>query len=243
MNIINRRLSLTEFREYVKRFNFGTKRPDKIVIHHTWRPTKESWAGERTIQGLKNYYEGKGWPAGPHLFIAEDGIWLFSPMNKNGIHAGTLNPLSIGIEVVGDYDNEKWSGNTKKNTLGAIKALMEELGIGNTDLFFHRDASSKSCPGWAITKEWVIEELSKFRFRPAIPGVSRLHELVTELSAPPGTFQSTVDEPLILTIPEWAEPAVRFIKQHQLFTIRNENDVRDAVKFYRFYQLIQSNNE
>ena len=44
------------------------------MIHHTWKPTKETWAGQRSIDSLKKYYEKKGWPAGPHIFVAEDGI-------------------------------------------------------------------------------------------------------------------------------------------------------------------------
>lgn len=169
MEIINRRLTLNEFRNYIKSYDFGSQTPDKLVIHHTWKPTKATWSGQRSIDGLKAYYERKGWPAGPHLFVAEDGIWLFSPMSHNGIHAGRLNDKSIGIEVVGDYDNEKWSTKTKTHVLGVIKALMERLRISDQTVFFHRDASAKSCPGWAITKEWLFHELQQFRLGPRIP--------------------------------------------------------------------------
>jgi len=144
MEILNKRLSLHEFRDYLKTYDFGSVFPDKLVLHHTWRPTKASWAGEKTIAALKRHYEGKGWPAGPHLFVAEDGIWLFSPMNKDGIHAGRLNKNSIGIEIVGDYDTEVWSGSIKTNALGVIQMLLDRLGLGMNGLFFHRDASAKS---------------------------------------------------------------------------------------------------
>ncbi len=168
MNILNLCLTLPEFQNYVHDFNFGPKLPDKLVIHHTWRPTKVQWQGKRTMLGLKRFYEGKGWKAGPHLFVAEDGLWLFSPMNHDGVHAGKLNRLSIGIEVVGDYDRELWSGNTKNLALGGIKCLMSRLAIGGPNLFFHRDVSPKTCPGKAITKEWLFGELKKYRLRPRI---------------------------------------------------------------------------
>jgi N-acetylmuramoyl-L-alanine amidase CwlA len=221
MEILGRRLSLQEFEAYIREYDFGSLPANRIVLHHTWRPTKAGWQGERTILGLKKYYEQKGWSAGPHLFIAEDGIWLFSPMRSDGIHAGVLNHRSIGIEVVGDYDAEVWSGATKMNTLGAIKALMGQLSIPEKEIYFHRDVSSKSCPGKAITKEWVIGELRNIRTRPRIPT---------------GLPLDSAPSPLV---PDWAEEAVQFVLQHKLFAISTEQDVRDAVKFHRFYKLIK----
>lgn len=235
IHIINRCLTLHEFKDYVSVYDFGSRPAKKLVIHHTWRPTKERWAGVRSIQGLKTYYEGKGWPAGPHLFIAEDGIWLFSPMNQDGIHATSLNPGSIGIEVVGDYDQEVWSGRTKENALGSLKLLTSKLNLKETDIYFHRDVSSKTCPGTSITKEWLIAEVKQFRFLPQIP--KSVPSGILNISAP------VPDQPPpSLMIPMWAVEAVSWVKQHQLFEIKDEADVRDALKFYRFYQLTQNQN-
>lgn len=235
MEIVNRRLSISEFRRYVSDFDFGPKPPDKLVLHHTWRPTKSNWDGDRSIAGLKAYYERKKWPAGPHLFVAEDGIWLFSSMRRDGIHATSLNRLSIGIEVVGDYDNEVWSGETKSNALGAIKVLMDRLGISESRLFFHSDVAKKTCPGRAISREWLLGELDRYVLRPMIPKKASLREVAESLSAP------AIPKPGItyVPVPEWAMEAVKFVVNHQLFDIKNEEDIREAVKFYRFYQLIQ----
>ncbi len=236
ISIINRRLDLHEFRDYVATYDFGTEPANKLVIHHTWRPTKDGWGGARSIGGLKRYYEGKGWPAGPHLFIADDGIWLFSPMRKDGIHAGELNHRSIGIEVVGDYDEEKWTGKTKENVLGVIKVLMTQLGIDKQNIFFHRDVSPKSCPGHAITKDWLFAELDDFRILPRIPGVSRTMEGVASVSAPIPGLTSLDDE---VRIPIWAAEAVAWVHRNHLFEIHSDEDVRDAIKFHRFYKLIK----
>lgn len=164
MKILAKKLSLKEFEEYVNKKDFGVLPPTFLVLHHTWRPTKEQWQGATSISGLKSYYEGLGWSAGPHLFIAEDGIWLFTDMYDVGIHAGAGNGTlktgySIGIEVVGNYDGEVWSGETYSNTVGAIKVLQEKLKISDDKIKFHRDYSSKTCPGSAITKEWVFQQL------------------------------------------------------------------------------------
>lgn len=236
ISIINRRLDLQEFRDYVATYNFGAQPASKLVIHHTWRPTKDKWGGARSIQGLKRYYEGKGWPAGPHLFVADDGIWLFSPMSKDGIHAGELNHRSIGIEIVGDYDNEKWVGQTKENALGVIKMLMSQLGIDKSNIFFHRDVSSKSCPGHAITKEWLFGELDDFRILPSIPGRTAAMDGVASVSAPIPGITSLDDE---VMIPIWAAEAVAWVHRNHLFEIHSDEDVRDAVKFHRFYKLMK----
>jgi len=161
MYTINKCLQLDEFKEYVEKYTFTNLKPNKLVIHHTYIPTKKQWNGKHSIEGLKRYYERKGWRAGPHLFVAEDGIWLFSPMNKMGIHAGAGNWRSIGIEVVGNYDKVKWSGKTKENALGVINILLERLDLDKEQIRFHRDYSRKSCPGHAITKKWIYQELDK----------------------------------------------------------------------------------
>lgn len=236
ISIINRRLDLHEFRDYVATYDFGTEPANKLVIHHTWRPTKDGWGGARSIGGLKRYYEGKDWPAGPHLFIADDGIWLFSPMRKDGIHAGELNHRSIGIEVVGDYDEEKWTGKTKENTLGAIKVLMTQLGIDKQNIFFHRDVSPKSCPGHAITKDWLFAELDDFRILPRLPGTTSAMTGVASVSAPIPGITSLDDE---VRIPIWAAEAVAWVHRNHLFEIHSDEDVRDAIKFHRFYKLIK----
>lgn len=170
MNIVNKKLNIKEFESYVNSFNFSPLNPSRIVLHHTWKPTTQEWQGQRSINGLKSFYEGKGWPAGPHLFIGEDGIWLFSPMNIVGVHAGEGNTKSIGIEVVGDYDNQVWTGKTKDNVLAVLKILKNKLNIKDNGIYFHRNFSTKSCPGNSITKEWVLKELN------ADPGLEKAIE-------------------------------------------------------------------
>ncbi len=219
LEIINQRLTLSEFKSYIDAYYFGTNPANKLVIHHTWKPTLATWNGATTIQGLKRYYEGKGWPAGPHLFIANDEIWLFTPMRQNGIHAGTLNDRSIGIEVVGNYDQKVWSGSTKHTALGVIRLLQQRLAILNQGIYFHRDASSKTCPGNAITKPWLFAELANYNVQLGSSNQLGSQEVM---------------------IPIWATEAVAFVRQHGLFEITSKQDVRDAVKFHRFYQLIEN---
>ncbi len=234
MDIINKRLSLNEFRHYIKDYDFGPVSPNKLVIHHTYKPNQSTWSGERTMLGLKRHYEGKGWPAGPHLFIAEDGIWLFSPMQKDGVHARSLNRGSIGIEVVGDYTNQVWSGTTKANAFGAIKSLMVHLRLSDSDIYFHKESSPTSCPGNAITKEWLFAELDSIRLGPRIPRPTDTPSIPV-----PSPAYLDDEEMVLIEVPDWTREAVDFVATHKLFKIKEAEDVRDAVKFYRFYKLIR----
>lgn len=184
MEILRKKLTRAEFAEYMKTKTFGSVKPNEIVIHHTWRPTVADWDGERTVDGLKRYYEGQGWEAGPHIFVGPDGIWLFTDMAEVGIHAGAgnatwiqngkelqgytfknakLKSYSIGIEVVGDYDEQVWDGEVKLNALSCISTLQKYLQISFDQMFFHRDFSTKTCPGKAITRDWLKTELGNFQ--------------------------------------------------------------------------------
>ncbi|MBU1449062.1 N-acetylmuramoyl-L-alanine amidase, partial [Patescibacteria group bacterium] len=151
MDIVGSRLSREEFESYVNRKFFGYLPADKLVLHHTWKPTVNDWKGYQTLMGIKNYYESLGWKSGPHVFIAPDGIWLMTDMRNNGTHAGSLNWRSIGIEVVGNYDNKTWEGEIYKNAIWAITTLKKKLNIDNEQIHYHSEVSNKTCPGAAIT--------------------------------------------------------------------------------------------
>jgi hypothetical protein len=59
--------------------------------------------------------------------------------------------------MVGNYDNQRPSGIILALTKEVIGGLAQRLAIDPHDLIrFHRDYSSKSCPGNAVSKEWVI---------------------------------------------------------------------------------------
>ena len=171
MEIDGRVLTAQEFVSYVESLEFPSALPTRIFLHHTWRPTLDTWHGEETILGMKAYYERQlwtdstgreheGWTAGPHLFVADDGIWLFSDLRYDGVGAYGHNYRSRHLEMVGDYDAERPSGAVLSNTIAALGILNERLGLDVQQLSFHRDFSTKSCPGWAVTKDWIIPQVA-----------------------------------------------------------------------------------
>lgn len=167
--MIGRRLSTADWLAYIAGYQFGPTAPSRLVLHHTYIPTIEQWSGLRSMQGMQRFYAGKGWNSAPHIYVAPDGIWLFTPLKDVGIHAGIGNSgtsggkfwYSIGIEMVGRYDRERPSGAVWEQTKAVLGGIARRLGIGPRQIIsFHRDyTNQKSCPGWAVTKEWVVGEV------------------------------------------------------------------------------------
>ena len=81
-----------------------------VTLHHTAAPSLAQRPNGLLAQHLNNlmhfYKIQKGWSAGPHLFADEDQLWGMSDLRKPGVHAVSFNSMSIGIEVLGDYDTE-----------------------------------------------------------------------------------------------------------------------------------------
>lgn len=166
-------MSAGDFVSYIEGLTMPSPLPKRVFLHHTWKPTRESWQGASTINGMKRYYEkqlwrdlgGKlreGWTAGPHLFVADDGIWLFSDIRYDGVGALGHNTDTRHLEMVGNYDDERPSGATLENTIAALGILHVKLGLDIANLSFHRDYSSKSCPGRAVTKDWIIPLVARW---------------------------------------------------------------------------------
>ncbi|MHB0859428.1 MAG: peptidoglycan recognition protein family protein [Anaerolineae bacterium] len=170
MEIVGKVLSADEFVRYVEELDFPDPLPNRIFLHHTWKPTRETWQGKSTILGMKAYYERQiwedengqlheGWNAGPHLFVADDGIWLFSDLRWDGVGAKGHNTRTRHLEMVGDFDEQLPDGPTLRNTIVALGVMHERLGLDIRSLNFHRDYSTKTCPGRAVNKSWIIPQV------------------------------------------------------------------------------------
>lgn len=162
--------TVSEFETYVK----TVSKPawvDSICLHHTGVPSLSQRPSGLTAQHLKNirhYYETeKGWSSAPHLFIDDDQIWGMCPLTEKGVHAKSFNSRAIGIEILGNYNEE--SPNTGRGekcwsiAFGAVKALVKWAGLkpDATNILFHRDdpKTTKTCPGSKVEKSWVLENL------------------------------------------------------------------------------------
>jgi hypothetical protein len=148
------------FKEHLKAHDSAIAKWAKgIVIHHSVSPTPSTWNGINTMQAMMENFIQRGWDSGPHLFIVQDarnadtnGIWQMTPLNMPGTHARQCNSSTWGIEVVGNYTQNRWTATTTQTVLLAVAALTRwrKLDIDETTLKGHRDCNSTECPGISI---------------------------------------------------------------------------------------------
>lgn len=161
MRIINKKYSPEAFVKYIVDLNIW-RHIDKLVFHHTSSPI-ETWKGSASMLHYYNLYKSRGWKTGPHIFIAPDGIWLFSPISKQGTHAGPEgNPGSIGIEIVGRYFNEPPMDDTLCKYVALVTmVLQEKFGLTMEDTHHHEEYHPNNNCSPLLTREWVQNNLKK----------------------------------------------------------------------------------
>lgn len=135
-----------------------------VTIHHTWKPVPSSWRGLASMDGLRRHYrDTMKWSAGPHLFLcigapnpAHDGIFIGTPLDTPGIHAGVCNSTRWGVEIVGNFDAEPWAPDLEDLVYGVILALSSFGNFKPETVNGHREClPNKSCPGDAIDMDAV----------------------------------------------------------------------------------------
>ena len=214
---IGEALTLAEFVAYVQTYNFGSVPFDQVVIHNTanpdasWAPLGTSsttwWDRDETrlsveqvkakrlrqLSGIRDYYVSLGWSSGPHLFVDDRWIYLFTSMYSVGTHAKEGNSYhdangqlhySLGVEVVGWYGRVGWPLSVQAQLRGAIQALQTRLktfqiaytaaplhrpAAHQGSIAFHRDYNKPECPGAIITPAYAIPILAASATPPPPP--------------------------------------------------------------------------
>lgn len=135
-----------------------------IITHETLVPTVDNWRGLSTMKGMLNYYKNtKRWNRFPHLFVAPDGIWQMNKLTQQGIHANAANPISIGVEVVGNYEKQTWQEPIRTYAFKTHAYLAKWGNIPLLNIHPHRQYNPfKTCPGRAIDMNWVRNGVSAY---------------------------------------------------------------------------------
>lgn len=111
------------------------------------------------MRNLENYYKNnQQWSAGPHLFVADDLIWVFTPLNVSGVHSPSWNSVAWGVEMVGDYSVEPFGAAIQENVLSALAILHGALGLNPEMLRLHKEdpRTTHICPGKNVVKTDII---------------------------------------------------------------------------------------
>lgn len=178
--IDGRGLTVDQFAAHVAGLNFTSWKPSGIAVHNTGNPALNplkghgSWHGsstspqKRVNDSLVGYYKGLGWSSGPHMFVDDQLIWLFTPLTTPGTHSPSWNGSKIGIEMVGDYDLEAFNSGpgakVRDNTVAALAILHAKLGLDPDTIKLHKEDTRTThvCPGKNVNKTDLIARVHEY---------------------------------------------------------------------------------
>ena len=155
-------------------------------LHHTWSPNAAQYKGLSTIEGIRRYHRSRGFSdIACHAYAAPDATvfnarppsanncacqhpdkpasaWPAELRRISGGDPNWMNAYGFGVETIGNFDEEDPAQSRAMATsLDVLAAVHRIWDIPVEHSFFHRDVSSKSCPGSRVTKAWVHGELRK----------------------------------------------------------------------------------
>lgn len=114
----------------------------QIIIHHS------ATSGGSPESFARYHVENKGWPGiGYHIVIDKNGnICKTNFATTISYHCSGQNHKSIGVCVIGNYDNVLPDGNILSSLHDVIKYYDKMLGV-ELPIKGHRDFKATSCPG------------------------------------------------------------------------------------------------
>lgn len=170
--IDGRGLTIPLLKEHINGLNFTTWRPSGMALHNTKAPTLAQWNAQNAaqrIKNLENYFKNvRGWSSGPHAFVDDNLVWLFTPFTTQGTHSPSWNGTRIGIEMVGDFsveDDDTGRGlKVKKNTVALFALLHQKLGLDPETIKLHNEdpRTDHDCPGKDIDKAEFISLVQQY---------------------------------------------------------------------------------
>lgn len=165
------KLSIDEFEKYIKGFNF-TRQIKEFHVHHTWKPDHETLnkakSYEAVIYSMYVYHtKTNGWQdIGQHISIDDNGdIWLCRDFNIAPASITGRNSYGFACETIGNFDkgNDVLKGKQLSSLIRCIVAIQNRFNFGNNGVIFHREFSSKTCPGTSIDKLWLLNLIDEYR--------------------------------------------------------------------------------
>lgn len=164
--IVGQSFTPDTFDAYVSQLKFDQWHPQFVVLHNTASPKLSQWHGTPGEQRMKNleafYRDEQKWSAGPHLFVADDLIWAFTPLTTPGVHSPSWNSIAWGVEMVGDYNAEPFDDRVRDNAVAALASLHAAVGLDPATLKLHKEdpKTTHDCPGKNVVKADMIARIA-----------------------------------------------------------------------------------
>ncbi|WP_170149518.1 N-acetylmuramoyl-L-alanine amidase [Rhodoplanes roseus] len=164
--IVGQSFTPATFAAYVAGLRWTGWTPQFVVLHNTASPSlaqRPDGLTRQHIANLERYYrDDQHWSAGPHLFVDDRQIWVFTPLTKAGVHSPSWNAVALGVEMLGDFDREPFTSGrgaaVRANAVAAIAILCARLGLDPGTIRLHKEdkKTTHACPGKNVVKADVI---------------------------------------------------------------------------------------
>jgi hypothetical protein len=178
-DVVVKALTIDELEKHVGSLKFGVWRPRFVVVHNTSVPDRKTWDGwqakkppitdEQWGHNLVSYYKGLHWSGCPHLVVTPASIIVLNPLTMPGTHSPSWNSISWGVETVGEFESDPFSGSIKDNLVATLAILHAAAGLqllpyqkAVRGLHFHKEdqkSTHKHCPGKKIVKADLIKSV------------------------------------------------------------------------------------
>lgn len=144
----------------------------ELHVHHTWRPnhaqyygTKHTDEDKRAIdrqKAMRDFHVNtNGWTdIGQHVTLLPDGRFVTGrPFDKTPASISGHNTGAFAVEMIGDFDKgkDKLEGRQKESIIG----LARYFDSKGRYVRFHRENSTKTCPGSGIDKAEFMAEVRR----------------------------------------------------------------------------------
>ncbi|QDF38174.1 peptidoglycan recognition family protein [Bradyrhizobium symbiodeficiens] len=169
--IVGTAYTADEFDSYAHALRWSGWRPAFIVVHNTAVPTLAQRPNGFTKQHILNlegfYRDQQHWKAGPHLFIDDRQIWVFTPLTMSGVHSPSYNKTALGFEMLGDYDRDEFNSGrglrVQRNAVAAVATMSAVLGLDPDTMKVHKEdpLTTHACPGRTVVKNKFIEKVKE----------------------------------------------------------------------------------
>ena len=167
--IVGLSFSADAFDSYCHSLQWTSWRPSFIVLHNTADPSladRPNGFTKQSMDGFVSYYrDTMHWSAGPHLFVDDHQIWVFTPLTMSGVHSPSWNKLALGVEMLGNYETEAFDSGrglaVHNNAMSALATLSAVLGLDPTTIRLHKEdpLTTHHCPGKNVDKAAVISSV------------------------------------------------------------------------------------
>lgn len=169
--IVGQKFTPDQFLQYVRGLSWDDWVPEFIVLHHTEDPSlamRPHGIDEEQIQEWVSWYRYHNkWSGGPHVFVDDHAIWVFTPLTVPGVHANSWNSQSIGVEMLGDFRRESFDAGrgltVQQNTVVAVAILSMSLGLDPETMRLHKEngETEHDCPGEHVDKLHFIQAVKE----------------------------------------------------------------------------------